>query len=66
MNDQEKIKAALATAVKTIYLFDNSNYETDLYRIVGILGGDETAELLANDSKAAMRLCCPEWFDEDE
>jgi hypothetical protein len=49
------VKKALAEAVKVLYLDDNSDYGTALWKIVEYLGGTDAVELLENDEEAAYK-----------
>ena len=54
----EKEKNALAIAVKAIYFDDSSDYQSLLWEIVTILGGDEASNLLEEDAQEAFDKYC--------
>lgn len=56
--NEEKIKKALSEAVSVLYFDDSSDYETSLWRIVMLLGGEEAVKLLEEDGSAAFHKYC--------
>ena len=48
-----KHTAALAEAVKVLYLDDDSDYCSALWKIVEILGGSDAVDLLESSERAA-------------
>lgn len=50
MNNHEK---ALGEAVAVLYFADNSDYQSSLWTIVKLLGGEDAVELLGSNPKAA-------------
>ena len=52
MTKEEK---ALGEAVAILYFADNSDYETALWSIVRLLGGDEAVEMLEKEPHAAYK-----------
>lgn len=48
-----KCKDALAEAVKVLYLDDDSDYCSALWKIVEILGGSDAVDLLESNERAA-------------
>jgi hypothetical protein len=54
----EKESEALRIAVKAIYFDDSSDYQSYLWDIVTILGGDEASNLLEEDAQKAFDKYC--------
>ena len=50
MTNEEK---ALGEAVAALYFDDNSDYQTELWAIVGLLGGDDATNLLEHEPQTA-------------
>ena len=50
----DTISEALSIAVNVLYFNDNSDYETSLYEIVGLLGGQEAVDLLLKEPRSAF------------
>ena len=55
---EKNCKLALAEAVKVLYFDDCSDYESSLWRIVYLLGGDEAVRMLENHEDAAYDTYC--------
>ena len=53
MDQETRIKKALAEAVAAIYFNDSSDYGTALWSVVHLLGGEEAATLLEEDEAEA-------------
>jgi hypothetical protein len=51
---------ALAVAVKILYFDDASDYETALWEIVELLGGQEAVDMLENHESLAYETYCQE------
>jgi len=54
------VEKALERAVYAICLDDSSDYESALFGIIHLLGGDEAIDLLENDSRKAFYKYCVE------
>jgi hypothetical protein len=51
--ERKKVRLALKEAVKTLYVDDNSDYGTALWKIVEYLGGEEACDLLEENEESA-------------
>jgi hypothetical protein len=54
--ERNKTKLALKEAVTALYLDDNSDYGTALWKIVELLGGEEACDLLENNEEEAYKI----------
>jgi hypothetical protein len=55
---KDKVEEALKVAIKSIYMADNSDYQTDLYRIVEILGGKGLVKDMEEDEDEVYKVYC--------